>query len=175
MASCSSNISANRRILQAKLDPEKGISIRTLCCARCKAQSANSVCPRKGAPYGLVYTFGDTKDQSPGRAERREEVNEKYADAINNFRRTQLAMEIVCGTAIGTRFREIDNIFARTLHGARRGDFDEIWNELAPALLAAKRELGETIRGQLDFDPQLGGGQISLTLHIAPLPNEDRV
>jgi hypothetical protein len=122
--------------------------------------------------YRLVYTFSDTKDRSARPSERRKEAIEKYADAINNFRRTQLAMEIVCGAAIGTRFREIDNIFARTLHGARRGDFDEIWNELAPALLAAKRELGETIRGQLEFDPQLGGGELSLTSHIAPLPNE---
>jgi hypothetical protein len=109
--------------------------------------------------YELVYTFRDNKDHSPGRAERREEVNEKYAAAINNFRRTQLAMEIVCGTAIGTRFQEIDNIFGRTLHGARAGDFGEIWNELIPALLAAKKELGETIRRQLEFDPQLGGGE----------------
>jgi hypothetical protein len=59
-------------------------------------------------------TFRDTKDHSPSRADRREGVNEKYADAINNFRRTQLAMEIVCGTAIGKRFEEIDNIFGRT-------------------------------------------------------------
>jgi hypothetical protein len=122
--------------------------------------------------YGLVYTFRDTTDHSHGSAERREEASEKYADAINNFRRTRLAMEIVCGTAIGTRFQEIDNIFGRTLHGARRGDFGEIWNELTPALLAAKRQLGETIRRQLEFDPQLGGGELFLSSFIAPLPNE---
>jgi hypothetical protein len=124
--------------------------------------------------YELVYTFSRTKDHSPGRAERREEANEKYADAINSFRRTQLAMEIVCGTAIGTRFREIDNIFGRTLHGARRGDFGEIWNELIPALLAAKIELGKTIRGQLEFDPQLGGGELFLS-SAALGPQADQV
>jgi len=39
---------ANRHIFQAKLDPERGISIPALCRARCKAQSANPVCPGKG-------------------------------------------------------------------------------------------------------------------------------
>lgn len=81
-------------------------------------------------------------------------------------------MEIVCGTAIGTRFREIDNIFGRILDGARCGDFGEIWEELTPALQAAKIELGETIRGQLEFDPQLGGGELSLSSHITPLSSE---
>jgi hypothetical protein len=104
--------------------------------------------------YELVYTLRDTKDHSQGRAERREEANKKYADAVNNFRRTQLAMEIVCGAAIGTRFREIDNIFGRTLHAARRGDFGEIWDELCLELLAAKKHSGDTIHKQLEFDPQ---------------------
>jgi hypothetical protein len=104
--------------------------------------------------YELVYTFRDTKDHSQDRAERREEANKKYADAVNNFRRTQLAMEIVCGAAIGTRFREIDNIFGRTLHAAKRGDFGEIWDGLCLELLAAKKHLGDTIRKQLEFDPQ---------------------
>jgi hypothetical protein len=122
--------------------------------------------------YGLVYIFRDTRDHPQGSAERREEAREKYADAINNFRRTQLAMEIVCGTAIGTRFQEIDNILGRTLHGARRGDFGEIWSQLCPALEAAKRELGKTIRSQLEFDPQLGGGELSLSTQITPLSSE---
>jgi hypothetical protein len=122
--------------------------------------------------YRLVYTFRDTRDRSEGWEEQRADANEEYADAINSFRRTQLAMEIVCGTSIGKRFEEIDNIFGRTLHSARRCDFGEIWQEQFPALLAAKRELGETIRKQLEFDPQLGGGELSLTSHIAPLSNE---
>ena len=122
--------------------------------------------------YRLVYTFRDTRDRAEGWEEQREDANEKYAGAINNFRRTQLAMEIVCGKAIGTRFQEIDNIFGRTLHGARRGDFGEIWSELCPALQAAKRELGETIRRQLEFDPQLGGGELFLSSHITPLSSE---
>ena len=122
--------------------------------------------------YGLVYTFRDTRDRSEGWEEQRKDANEKYADSINNFRRTQLAMEIVCGTAIGKRFEDIDNIFGRTQHSARRGDFGEIWQEQFPALLAAKRELGKTIRWQLEFDPQLGGGELFLSSHITPLSSE---
>jgi hypothetical protein len=80
--------------------------------------------------------------------------------------RLRRPMEIVCDAAIGQRFREIGNLFAQTQDAARRGDFDEVWNELSPALLAAKTQLGKTIRKQLEFDPQLGGGELSL---ISPL------
>jgi hypothetical protein len=118
--------------------------------------------------HELVFTFRDTKGHAQGYAERREKAGEKYADAINSFRRTQLAMEIVCGVTIGKRFREIDNIFARTLHAAKRSDFDEIWNDLSLELPAAKTALRETIRRQLEFDPQLGGGELSLS-NSAPL------
>jgi hypothetical protein len=120
----------------------------------------------------LVATFAATKDHSEGRAERRKEANEKYADAINNFWRTQLGMEIVCGRAIGDQFQEIDNIFKRMLNSARQGDFDDIWDKQYPQLEAAKRELEETIRRQLEFDPQLGGGELSLSSHIRPLSSE---
>jgi hypothetical protein len=120
----------------------------------------------------LVYTFSDTTDHSEGWAERRKEANEKYADAMNNFWRTQLAMEIVCGRAIGNQFQEIENIFKRIRNSARQGHFDEIWDKQYPELLAAKRELGETIRRQLEFDPQLGGGELVLSSHITPQSHE---
>jgi len=46
--------------------------------------------------------------------------------------------------------------------------FDEIWNDLSLELPAAKTALRETIRRQLEFDPQLGGGELSLS-NSAPL------
>jgi hypothetical protein len=123
--------------------------------------------------FGLVYTFRDTTDHSQGDwAERREEASEKYADAMNSFWRTQLAMEIVCGRAIGNQFQEIEHIFTRIRNRARQGDFNDIWDKQLPELLAAKRELGETIRRQLEFDSQLGGGELSLSSHITPLSSE---
>src|ERR1700719_1929626 len=55
----------------------------------------------------LVHTFADTKDHPQGWEARRKEANEKYAETINNFWRTQLAMEIVCGREIGNQFQKI--------------------------------------------------------------------
>jgi hypothetical protein len=120
----------------------------------------------------LVYTFSDTTDHSGDWAERRKEANEKYADAINNFWRTQLATEIVCGRAIGDQFQEIDNIFKRMLKMARQGDFDFILDKQYLELDAAKRQLGETIRRQLEFDPHQGGGELSLSSHVTPRSDE---
>jgi len=120
--------------------------------------------------YRLVHAFSETKDRPEGWAERRKEANEKYADAINNFWRTQLAMEIVCGRAIGNQFQGIDQIFTRVLHRAKQGDFSDIWEKQYPEILASKRELGETIRMQLEFDPHLGGGELVLSSHAPPSP-----
>jgi hypothetical protein len=111
----------------------------------------------------LVHTFSETKGQADGREERRKEANEKYADALNNFKRTQLATEIVCGRDIGNGFQRIDHIFTRVLNRAKQGDFNDIWDTQYRELQVAKRELGETIRRQLEFDAQLGGGIVAST------------
>jgi hypothetical protein len=111
----------------------------------------------------LVYTFSRTTEKHGDWAEQRKEANEKYADAINNFRRTLLSTEIVCGRAIGDQLQVIDGIFNRMLKETRQGDFDKVWSQDYPALVAAKKELGQTIRTQLEFDPQLGGGELSLS------------
>jgi hypothetical protein len=104
----------------------------------------------------LVQTFVDTKDQPPGWETRRKEANEKYAERINNFWRTQLAIEIVCGREIASHFQEIDTIFDRVRKKLKQGEFDDIWNTQYPELLAAKRQLGETVRRRLGLDVETG-------------------
>jgi hypothetical protein len=105
----------------------------------------------------LVQTFADTKDHPPGWEIRRKEANEKYAKEINNFWRTQLAIEIVCGREIGSHFQEIDSIFDRVRKRLKQGEFDDIWNTQYPELLVAKRQLGETVRSRLGIDADFGG------------------
>ena len=105
----------------------------------------------------LVQTFADTKDHPPGWEIRRKEANEKYAKEINNFWRTQLAIEIVCGREIGSHFQEIDSIFDRVRKRLKQGEFDDIWNTQYPDLLVAKRQLGETVRSRLGIDADFGG------------------
>ena len=105
----------------------------------------------------LVQTFVDTKDQPQGWETRRKEANEKYAERINNFWRTQLAIEIVCGSEIGSHFQEIDTIFDRVRKSLKQGEFDDIWNTQYPELLVAKRQLGETVRRRLGLDVETGG------------------
>jgi hypothetical protein len=104
----------------------------------------------------LVQTFVDTKDQPQGWETRRKEANEKYAERINNFWRTQLAIEILCGREIGSHFQEIDTIFDRVRKSLKQGEFDKIWNTQYPELLAAKRQLGETVRKRLGLDVETG-------------------
>src|SRR6202012_4323636 len=105
----------------------------------------------------LVQTFVDTKDRPRGWEARRKEANQKYAEKINNFWRTQLAIEVVCGKEIGSHFQEIDTIFDRVRKSLKQGDFDEIWNQQYPELLMAKRQLGETVRRRLGLDVETGG------------------
>jgi hypothetical protein len=100
----------------------------------------------------LVHIFADTKDHPQGWEARRKEANEKYAETINNFWRTQLAMEIVCGREIGNQFQQIDNTFKRVLSNVRQGDFKDIWDTQFPLFLAEKGQLKETIRRKLGFD-----------------------
>ena len=104
----------------------------------------------------LVQTFVDTKDHPQGWETRRKEANEKYAERINNFWRTQLAIEIVCGREIGSNFQEIDTIFDRVRRTLKKGEFDDIWNTQYPELLLAKRQLGQTVRRRLGLDVETG-------------------
>jgi hypothetical protein len=104
----------------------------------------------------LVQTFVDTKDQPPGWQIRRKEANEKYAERLNNFWRTQLAIEIVCGSEIGSHFQKIDTIFDRVRKSLKQGEFDDIRDMHYPDLLAAKRQLGETVRRRLGLDVETG-------------------
>jgi hypothetical protein len=108
----------------------------------------------------LVQTFVDTKDHPQGWETRRKEANEKYAEGINNFWRTQLAMEILCGREIGSHFQEIDTIFDRVRKKLRQGDFEDIWDTQYPELSAAKSQLGETIRRTLGLDAEFGGALV---------------
>jgi hypothetical protein len=105
----------------------------------------------------LVQTFVDTKDQPQGWQTRRKEANEKYAERLNNFWRTQLAIEIVCGSEIGSHFQKIDTIFDRVRKSLKQGEFDDIRDTHYPDLLAAKRQLGETVRRRLGLDVETGG------------------
>jgi hypothetical protein len=105
----------------------------------------------------LVQTFADTKDHPQGWETRRKEANEKYAEKINNFWRTQLVIEIVCGREIGSHFQEIDTIFDRVRKRLRQGEFEDIWNTHYPELLVAKRQLGGTVRRRLGLDVETGG------------------
>jgi hypothetical protein len=104
----------------------------------------------------LVQTFVDTKDHPPGWELRRKEANEKYAERINNFWRTQLAIEIVCGREIGSHFQDIDTIFDRVRKSLKQGEFEDIWNTQYPEILLAKRQLGETVRRRLGLDVETG-------------------
>ena len=104
----------------------------------------------------LVRTFVDTKDRPQGWETRRKEANEKYAERLNSFWRTQLAIEILCGSEIGGHFQEIDTIFDRVRKSLKQGEFDNIWNTQYPELLAAKRQLKETVRRRLGLDVETG-------------------
>jgi hypothetical protein len=104
----------------------------------------------------LVQTFVDTKDQPQGWEARRKEANEKYAERINNFWRTQLAIEIICGREIGSHFQEIDTIFDLVRKSLKQAEFDDIWNTHYPELLVAKGQLGETVRTRLGLDVETG-------------------
>jgi hypothetical protein len=119
----------------------------------------------------LVHIFADTKDHQQGWEARRKEANEKYAEAINNFWRTQLAMEIVCGREIGNQFQEIDNTFRRVLNSVKQGDFSDIWDTQYPVFFAVKRQLGETIRRKLGFDAE-AEGEIVPSAPVSPRSNE---
>jgi hypothetical protein len=92
----------------------------------------------------LVRTFADSKEHPLGWESQRREANIRYADTLNNFKRTQLSTEIVCGS--------IGNIFILVLNSAKRGDFLDIWETQLQELEKAKRELGDIIRRQLEFD-----------------------
>jgi hypothetical protein len=100
----------------------------------------------------LVRTFADSKEHPLGCESQRREANIRYADTLNNFKRTQLSTEIVCGRAIGNWFQRIGNIFILVLNSAKRGDFLDIWETQLQELEKAKRELGDIIRRQLEFD-----------------------
>ena len=119
----------------------------------------------------LVHVFADTKDHPQGWEARRKEANEKYAGAINNFWRTQLAMEIVCGREIGNQFQQIDNTFKRVLSKVRQGDFKDIWDTEFPAFFAEKGQLRETIRRKLGFDVE-AEGEIALSAPLDPQSSE---
>ena len=119
----------------------------------------------------LVHIFADTKDHPQGWEARRKEANEKYAETINNFWRTQLAMEIVCGRQIGNQFQQIDNTFKRVLSNVRQGDFKDIWDTQFPLFLAEKGQLRETIRRKLGFDAE-AEGEIVLSTPVSPRSNE---
>ena len=62
----------------------------------------------------------------------------------------------MCGREIGSHFQEIDTIFDRVRKSLKQGDFDNIWNTQYPELLAAKRQLGETVRRRLGLDVETG-------------------
>ncbi len=127
----------------------------------------------------LVQTFVDTKDHPQGWESRRKEANEKYAERINNFWRTQLAIEIVCGTEIASHFQEIDTIFDRVRRTLKKGEFDDIWNTQYPELLLAKRQLGQTVRRRLGLDVETGaeltpGSGVTLqSSESSPAPSPD--
>jgi hypothetical protein len=115
----------------------------------------------------LVHIFADTKDHPQGWEARRKEANEKYAETINNFWRTQLAMEIVCGREIGNQFQQIDNTFKQVLSNVRQGDFKDIWDKQFPMFLAEKAQLRETIRRKLGFDVE-AEAEIALSTPLVP-------
>jgi hypothetical protein len=127
----------------------------------------------------LVQTFVDTKDRPQGWEARRKEANEKYAERINNFWRTQLAIEILCGTEIASHFQEIDTIFDRVRRTLKKGEFDDIWNTQYPELLLAKRQLGQTVRRRLGLDVETGaeltpGSGVTLqSSESSPAPSPD--
>jgi hypothetical protein len=115
----------------------------------------------------LVHVFADTKDHPQGWEARRKEANEKYAETINSFWRTQLAMEVLCGTEIGNQFQQIDNTFKRVLSKVRQGEFKDIWDTQFPVLFAEKGQLKETIRRKLGFDVE-AEGEIVLSAPLDP-------
>ena len=122
----------------------------------------------------LVHIFADTKDHPQGWEARRREANEKYAEAINNFWRTQLAMEIVCGREIGNQFQQIDNTFKRVLNRMKQDDFSDIWDKQYPLFFAEKEQLEETIRRKLGFDAE-AEGQMLLGAPVNPRSSEPSV
>jgi hypothetical protein len=123
--------------------------------------------------WRLVHAFSSTREMEMEVGNRhRTEADQKYAEAMDAFWRTKLAVEIVCGKAIADQFQRIDHIFQLVRNRLPRGEYGDIWNNQHPEMQAAKRELGQVIREQLGFDPQLGGGELSLTSPITPESNK---
>ena len=110
--------------------------------------------------WAMVHCFSATKGHAlDARTVLRREANEKYNEAINAFWRTKLAVQIVCGKEIAEQFEKIDRLFAITRNRATQGEFGDVWNVQLNEVLAAKKELGNLIRKQLEFD------EIPLTLN----------
>jgi hypothetical protein len=103
--------------------------------------------------WALVWVFSGKDSKADEGKQHRKEANEKYFAAINDFWRTKLAMEIVCGKKIGEQFQKIDRLLAIVAKKARQGDFGEIWATQFEEIQAAKNELGDLIRKELEFDP----------------------
>jgi len=104
--------------------------------------------------WAMVRCFSATKSHAlDERTALRREANEKYSEAINAFWRTKLAVQIVCGKDIAEQLENIDRLFAITRKRATQGEFEDVWNTQFNEILAAKKELGNLIRKQLDFEP----------------------
>jgi hypothetical protein len=121
--------------------------------------------------FRLVYTFSETKTQQGcrTRGEMPRTMNMPTQSAISGERDWQWKSCVAGRLALS--FRRLIT-FKRVFNRAKQGDFNDIWDKQLPELLAAKRELGETIRRLLEFDPQPGGGELSLSSHITPLSSE---
>ena len=105
--------------------------------------------------FAMVHAFSAKDHETDEGKERRREANENFSEAINAFWRTQLATEIVCGRKIADQLEKIDRLFAIVRNKARQGAFGEVWDTHFTDIQAAKRELGELIRKELEFDPRL--------------------
>jgi hypothetical protein len=103
--------------------------------------------------WAMVHCFSATKNHAlDERAAYRKEANEKYNNAINAFWRTKLAVQIVCGNELAEQFEKIDRLFAITRNRATQGEFGDVWNTQFNEIMTAKKELGNLIRKQLDFE-----------------------
>jgi hypothetical protein len=129
---------------QQRWDVQKAALLDSL-----KELASSEVCLRS-----LVTTLSSTKNHPlDERTDLRREAHQNLGSALSAFSRTRLAVQIVCGNQIGEQFDTIDRLFTIARNRAVQGEFGDVWTTQFNEILAAKKELGDLIRKQLDLEP----------------------
>jgi hypothetical protein len=110
----------------------------------------------EAALWRMVWAFSNKNKGTPEGQQQLKEASENFDNAIGVFWRTKLATSIVCGNQIGIHLNAIDRLFASVRLNARNGNFETVWSSQFDDIRAAMQALGEQIRRDLEFGPELG-------------------